>query len=132
MHRGHAVSEDLARWRCLPVALYPDAIGTVFSGSVVVDWRNTAGFQAGEKKPLVAVFTHDKPDGQVQSLAYSNDRGRTWTKYAGNPVLERPEYRDFRDPKVFWHPARACWLMVLAAGGKAQFYSSPDLDPLAV
>jgi fructan beta-fructosidase len=128
MHWGHAVSRDLVRWEHLPVALAPDALGTIFSGSAVVDEDDTAGFGAGA---MVLVFTHHTEETERQSLAYSLDRGRTWTKYAGNPVLEDPAAgRDFRDPKVF----RYCdqdgedrWVMVVAAGGAVRFYRSSDL-----
>jgi len=127
MHWGHAVSKDLMNWKELPVALYPDENGTIFSGSAVIDWKNTAGF--GEEA-MVAVFTHDQKDRQVQSLAYSTDCGRTWTKYAGNPVLLPPDgLRDFRDPKVFWYAenGQAHWVMVLAAYNAVRFFTSPDL-----
>ncbi len=88
MHWGHAVSKDLVQWQNLPVALFPDSLGYIFSGSAVVDENNTAGFQKGNEKALVAIFTHHNPknEKQVQSLAYSTDQGRTWTKYANNPV----------------------------------------------
>ena len=127
MHWGHASSRDLVHWQHRPIALAPDEHGTIFSGSAVVDWQNTAGFGAGA---LVAIFTHHGGQGESQSLAYSTDDGATWQKYAGNPVL-RPagEWRDFRDPKVFWFEAggAAHWAMVLAAGAGVRFYSSPNL-----
>jgi fructan beta-fructosidase len=127
MHWGHAVSRDLVNWEHLPIALYPDKNGTIFSGSVVLDWQNTAGFG---KEAMVAVFTHDQSGVQSQSLAYSTDRGRTWTKYPGNPVLLSPNnLRDFRDPKVFWYgePDDGHWVMALAADNMILFYNSPDL-----
>ncbi len=128
MHWGHAVSRDLVNWQHLPIALYPDDNGTIFSGSAVIDWNNTAGFGA---EAMVAVFTHDRLGRECQSLAYSLDRGRTWSKYAGNPVvLPPPNTRDFRDPKVFWYEGPGQpghWVMVLAAGSVILFYSSPDL-----
>lgn len=125
MHWGHAVSPDLVRWRHLPIALAPDALGAIWSGSAVVDAPNTARFGA---EALVAVFTHAYPEGQAQSLAYSTDHGRQWVKYPGNPVLTAPDGRkDFRDPKVFWHAASQGWVMALAAGHVIQFYTSPDL-----
>jgi fructan beta-fructosidase len=127
MHWGHATSRDLVNWQHCPIALAPDEHGTIFSGSAVVDWQNTAGFGAGA---LVAIFTHDSDAGEWQSLAYSTDDGATWQKYAGNPVL-RPagEWRDFRDPKVFWFEegGAAHWAMVLAAGTGVRFYTSPNL-----
>jgi fructan beta-fructosidase len=132
MHWGHAVSKDMINWQELPIALYPDEFGTIFSGSAVVDWHNTSGFFPDEPG-IVAIFTHhlDKDDGtpavQTQSLAYSHDKGRTWTKYEGNPVLGHPTKVDFRDPKVFWHAETAKWLMTLATGQTVTFYSSPNL-----
>ncbi len=124
MHWGHAVSRDLLSWTHLPIALTPDDNGMVFSGSAVVDWRNTAGFGA---QALVAIYTNHKEPGHIetQCLAFSTDRGRTWQKYAHNPVLPNPNLRDFRDPKVFWH--RNHWVMCLAAGQAIYFYTSPNL-----
>ena len=132
MHWGHAVSTDLVHWDELPIALYPDEHGAIFSGSAVIDRHNTAGFGRGA---LVAVFTHHQEEGhrQSQSLAYSLDQGRTWAKYAGNPVLPPPaDMRDFRDPKVFWYSGdgdetRGHWVMCLAAGREIRFYTSPNL-----
>ncbi|MBI3172512.1 MAG: glycoside hydrolase family 32 protein [Chloroflexi bacterium] len=101
MHWGHAVSRDLLRWQHLPIALYPDEIGMIYSGSAVVDWHDTAGFGA---QTLVAIFTHHQPGREAQHLAFSLDHGRTWRKYEGNPVLTPPPaVKDFRDPRVFWH-----------------------------
>ena len=123
MHWGHAVSTDLIHWQHLPIALYPDEHGMIFSGSAVVDVNNTAGFG---KNALVAIFTYNHDYKESQNLAYSTDRGRTWTKYAGNPVIPHPvPVRDFRDPKVFWHEDH--WVMSLAAGNSVEFFSSPDL-----
>lgn len=124
MHWGHAVSEDLVTWEHLPIALSPDELGDIFSGSAVIDWDNTAGF--GEEA-MVAIFTHAGPEGQVQSLAYSLDKGRTWEKYEGNPVMPNPPIADWRDPKVFWHEDSSQWVMSLAAKDKIMFYTSPDL-----
>lgn len=127
MHWGHAVSTDLVNWQHLPVALTPDDKGDIFSGSGVIDLANTAGFGAGA---LVAVFTHDLNGTQRQSLAYSTNRGRTWTKYAGNPVLHAPKgLKDFRDPKVFWYDDAGAghWVMLVAAGINILIYTSPDL-----
>ena len=129
MHWGHAVSQDLVHWKHLPIALYPDEIGTIFSGSAVIDWENTAGFG---RAAMVAAFTHFDPqtETQSQSLAYSVDRGKTWTKYAGNPVLSPPPLlKDFRDPKVFWYgtPQDGQWVMVIVAGNAVLFFTSPDL-----
>jgi len=111
MHWGHAVSKDLVHWKELPVALYPDDHGTMFSGSAVVDWKNTAGFQSGAEPPLVAMFTAaGKPF--TQEIAYSNDRGRTWTKYEKNPVLGHIAAEN-RDPKVVWFAPQKKWVMAL-------------------
>ncbi|WP_250540426.1 levanase [Bacillus subtilis] len=127
MHWGHAVSKDLVTWEHLPVALYPDEKGTIFSGSAVVDKNNTSGFQTGKERPLVAIYTQDREGHQVQSIAYSNDKGRTWTKYAGNPVIPNPGKKDFRDPKVFWYEKEKKWVMVLAAGDRILIYTSKNL-----
>jgi sucrose-6-phosphate hydrolase SacC (GH32 family) len=129
MHWGHAVSRDLLKWEHLPIALYPDQLGTIFSGSAVIDYENTAGFGP---EAMVALFTHHNPEteAQSQSLAYSLDNGRTWTKYPGNPIIETPPGMDnFRDPKVFWYGevGSGHWVMCLAAGLAVQFYTSPDL-----
>jgi fructan beta-fructosidase len=123
MHWGHAASYDLVNWKHLPIALYPDENGMIFSGSAVVDWNNTAGF--GERA-LIAIFTYSKAHIETQNLAYSTDKGHTWTKYAGNPVIPHPGHlHDFRDPKVFWHEDH--WVMLLAAGDTVLFYISSDL-----
>jgi fructan beta-fructosidase len=132
MHWGHAVSKDLVHWNHLPIALYPDHNGTIFSGSAVIDWRDTSGFFNGGVG-MVAIFTHadEYPDSgrprQRQSVAYSTDRGRTWIKYEGNPVLSDEAMTDFRDPKVFWHKASNKWVMILAAGNCVRIYRSSNL-----
>ena len=122
MHWGHATSTDLVSWEHQPVAIAPDALGTIFSGSCVVDKDNTAGFGAGA---IVAFYT-SASDRQVQSMAYSLDNGRTFKKYARNPILTSTQ-RDFRDPKVFWHDATDKWIMILAVGQEMQIYSSANL-----
>ncbi|MDX2068505.1 MAG: glycoside hydrolase family 32 protein [Haliscomenobacter sp.] len=135
MHWGHAVSKDLVYWRNLPIALYPDSLGYIFSGSAVIDWKNTSGFGINGQPPMVAMFTHHlmagekagRSDFQYQSIAYSNDAGRTWTKYQGNPVIPNPGIRDFRDTKVIWHEGSKQWIVVLAAQNQVRFYGSPDL-----
>ena len=135
MHWGHAITKDLMHWKELPVALYPDSLGYIFSGSAVVDSNNTSGFGKGGKIPLVAIFTHHDPKGekagkddfQNESLAYSLDNGQTWTKYTGNPVLKNPGIRDFRDPKVMWYAKEKKWVMTLATKDHITFYSSPNL-----
>ncbi len=121
MHWGHASSTDLINWHHHPIALHPDTLGAIFSGSIVIDAHNTAGFGAGA---LVAVFTHSLHGHQHQSLAYSLDGGLTFQKYAHNPVL-KGGLRDFRDPKVTrWEHG---WLMVLAVGDRVEFYRSDNL-----
>ena len=122
MHWGHAVSKDLISWEHLPVAIAPDALGAVFSGSCVVDKNNTAGFGKGA---IVAFYT-SAGTSQMQSMAYSLDNGRTFRKYSGNPVLTS-DVRDFRDPKVFWHKETQKWIMILAVGQEMRLYSSPNL-----
>ena len=122
MNWGHAISKDLINWEHRPDAITPDAFGTIFSGSAVVDHNNTAGFGAGA---IIAIYTQNG-DRQVQSIAYSTDNRRTFTKYADNPVLVS-EARDFRDPKVFWYEGTKRWIMVLAVGQEMQIFSSPNL-----
>lgn len=125
-HWGHAVSTDLLHWTHLPIALAPDERGFIASGCAVVDEHDTSGFFGGGAGP-VAIFTHWGNDLQDQSIAYSTDRGRTWTKYAGNPVVPSPGIRDFRDPKVLWHVPTERWVMVLAVYDRLHFYVSPNL-----
>ena len=128
MSWGHAVSKDLLHWEHLPIALRDEYGVMMFSGSAVIDTRNSSGFGTREKPPMVAIFTGHSQDRQTQDLAFSNDRGRTWTKYAGNPVLDVGE-KDFRDPKVFWSEPTMRWVMVvsLAAKKQLQFFESTDL-----
>ena len=121
MHWGHAVSRDLVHWENLPIALYPDEIGPIWSGGAVVDSENTSGLVPGGG--LVAIYSYQD---QSQGIAYSNDRGRTWTHYDGNPVIPSPG-SDFRDPKVFWHEESGQWVMVISKGVRIQIYNSPDL-----
>jgi fructan beta-fructosidase len=119
----------------MPIALYPDSLGYIFSGSAVVDHQNTSGLGGLDQPALVAIFTYHDPEGekkgsntfQNQGIAYSTDKGRTWTKYAGNPVLRSPGIRDFRDPKVFWHTETGKWIMILAVQDRVHLYSSPNL-----
>jgi fructan beta-fructosidase len=126
MHWGHAVSRDLVHWEEQPVALYPDALGPCFSGSAVVDEADTAGFATGEEKPIVCVYTA-AGNPCVQCLEYSNDRGRTWTKYAGNPVLPHIIGGN-RDPKVIWYGPQRKWVMALFLDGNDfGLFGSPDL-----
>lgn len=133
---GHAVSTDLMHWKQLPNALTPDALGTMFSGSAVVDWHNTSGFQAAGSKtpPLVAIYTaaggtspESKGQPFTQCIAYSNDEGRTWTKYSGNPVVKHVAGEN-RDPKVVWFAPTRSWIMALYLdGSQFAFFSSPNL-----
>ncbi|MGQ1784706.1 MULTISPECIES: glycoside hydrolase family 32 protein [unclassified Saccharicrinis] len=135
MHWGHAVSTDLVHWEHLPIGIYPDSLGWIFSGSAVVDWNNTSGLGSEENPPLIAIFTHhndpmakqERNDYQYQSIAYSLDKGRTWETYQGNPVLANPGIQDFRDPKVIWSEKYNKWIMALAVKDHIGFYSSPDL-----
>lgn len=124
---GHSTSTDLVHWQYEGDALLPDAWGLIFSGSAVVDTDNTAGFGPGT---IVAFYTSAKPtpwgDAQMQSIAYSTDGGKTFTKYAGNPILTSTE-RDFRDPKVFWYAPGKHWVMLLAVGQQMQIFSSKNL-----
>lgn len=123
IHWGHSVSKDLKKWEYLPVALAPDSLGSIFSGSAVIDKNNTAGFG---KNAMVAIFT-SAGKIQTQSLAYSTDKGRTFTKYDHNPVLTDPNIVDFRDPKVFWHDNTGQWVMSLATSQTITFYGSKNL-----
>ncbi len=130
MSWGHAVSRDLVHWENLPLAI-PEAEGVmIFSGSAVVDWNDTSGLGRDGRPPLVAIYTghYTGRPLQNQHIAYSNDRGRTWTKYPGNPVLDLGE-PDFRDPKVFWHTPTRRWVMAVSwpPKRKVRFYGSPDL-----
>jgi fructan beta-fructosidase len=135
MHWGHATSKDLMHWSHQPVAIYPDSIGTIFSGSVVVDHSNTSGFGKPGQTPIVAIFTQHNMEGekagknnyQQQSIAYSIDDGKTWTKYKGNPVITNPGKRDFRDPKVSWYAPTKKWILTLAVYDHIEFYSSSNL-----
>ncbi|WP_296697889.1 glycoside hydrolase family 32 protein [Algoriphagus sp.] len=138
MHWGHAVSTDLTSWEHLPVALEPDSLGYIFSGSAVVDSKNTSGLGSLDNPPIVAIFTYHDPRGeregeldfQTQGIAYSLDKGRTWTKYDKNPVLQNPGIKDFRDPKVQLfkdEKGNESWLMSLAVKDHIEFYSSNDL-----
>lgn len=130
MSWGHAVSTDLVHWKHLPVALKEEHNVMIFTGSAVVDKNNTSGFGTKENPPMVAIYTGSHTDKalQDQRIAYSLDKGRSWTKYKGNPVIDEG-LKDFRDPKVFWHQASRQWVMVVAlpTQHKVRFYGSPDL-----
>jgi fructan beta-fructosidase len=125
MHWGHAVSKDLVHWKELGIALYPKQFGDwAFSGSAVVDTQNTSGFQQGKDPPLVAAFTST---GRGECIVYSNDRGRTWKEYEGNPVVKHTG----RDPRLIWYDPGRHWVMAVydELQGKRwiAFYTSPDL-----
>ncbi len=123
---AHAISTDLLHWKHLPIALSYDELGQSISGSAVVDWKDTSGFFGG-KPGLVAIFTNTKEGIESQSLAYSKDNGRTWEKYKGNPIIQNPGIKDFRDPKVFWHQETKKWVMVVSTNQSVSFYGSSDL-----
>jgi len=135
MHWGHATSADMIHWKREAIAIFPDSLGTIFSGSAVVDKNNSSGFGKKGQAPLVAIFTQHNMQGeksgrndfQNQSLAYSLDNGKTWIKYSNNPVLKNPGITDFRDPKVMWYGNQKKWIMTLATKDHITFYSSKDL-----
>jgi fructan beta-fructosidase len=126
MHWGHAVSPDLVHWKQLPIAIYNRKHGDwAFSGSAVVDEQNTAGWQQGNDKVIVAAYTST---GRGECLAYSRDRGRTFVEYEGNPVVRHKG----RDPKLIWHEPTRHWVMAVydEEGEDTRaiaFYTSPDL-----
>ncbi|MGI4020377.1 MAG: glycoside hydrolase family 32 protein [Janthinobacterium lividum] len=135
IHWGHATSTDLIHWQQQPTALFPDSLGYIFSGSAVADVNNTSGFGKNGQTPLVAFFTSHNPQGEKagkttyenQSMAYSLDKGKSWTKFSSNPVLKNPGIKDFRDPKVKWYEPQKKWLMALAVKDRIHFYSSKNL-----
>ena len=119
---GLSTSTDLVNWTYQGDVILPDAWGTIFSGSAVVDKDNTAGFGPGA---VVAMYT-SAGESQTQSLAYSTDGGKTFKKYEGNPVITS-NVPDFRDPHMFWNEQLQCWSLIMAAGQEMQIYSSKDL-----
>ena len=131
---GHAISKDLIHWKELPDAIHPDNLGGIYSGSAIVDKLNTTGFQSGDEKSIICIYTSaggktpwskDKPFSQ--SIAYSNDKGRTFTKYKGNPVQEEIETMN-RDPKVIWHDLTNQWVIVLYLENNVMgFFTTKDL-----
>ena len=127
MSWGHAVSTDLVTWEEKPVAIPTQNGIMIYSGSVVVDWKNTSGFGINGKPPLIAIYT-GASTVQDQRIAYSNDEGLTWTNYSQNPVI-RSNNKQFRDPKVFWHEPTQKWIMVVGLGyhNMVGLYNSPDL-----
>ena len=131
MSWGHAVSRDMLHWQHLPVALSEEGGVMIFSGSAVVDTRNSSGLcqaDGADHSCLIAIYSGDGLGKQTQNIAFSNDRGRTWTKYRGNPVIDLGR-KDFRDPKVFWHAPTGRWIMVtvLADEHKVRLFGSSDL-----
>lgn len=134
MHWGHAVSTDLLHWKELPTALFPDELGTMFSGTATVDFENTSGFKTGTEDVIVAAYTTDGRGTEVQCIAYSNDKGRTFTKYEGNPVIDTKEKwgtSNLRDPKIFWHKESGKWVMVLFEKTGMSFFNSDNLKEWA-
>ena len=132
-HWGHAVSKDLVHWTELGDAIYPDELGTIFSGSGVLDWKNTTGFQTGDEPPLVFIYTSAGGVNKLstgkpftQSIAYSNDLARTVTKYEGNPVQEHIIGGN-RDPKAIWHEKTQEWVIILEFDETFGFFTSKDL-----
>ena len=126
MHWGHAVSKDLVHWEHLDPVIARDPVGHIFSGSSVVDKKNTAGFG---KNAIIAIYTNNSVNhDEVQCIAYSNDNGRTFTKYEDNPVLTPFDgLKDFRDPKVFWYEKGKCWYMIVSADKEMRLYKSKNL-----
>ena len=115
MSWGHAVSDDMLHWRHLPLAIPEDPRYMIYSGSAVVDWRNSSGLCAStdsrDPSCLIAIYTAAYKDSQKQHLAFSNDRGRSWSNHSANPVVDLNQ-PDFRDPKVFWYEPQRKWVMV--------------------
>lgn len=127
-HWGHAVSPDLVHWTELPTALHPDKIGSMYSGSAIIDYDNTSGFGSKKNPPMVVAYTAETGERQVQCIAYSLDNGRTFTKYKGNPVIDSKEIwdsRDTRDPKLLRYGDH--WVMVLNERDGHSFYTSDNL-----
>ena len=119
---GHSTSTDLVNWTYQGDVIEPDALGTIFSGSSVVDYKNTAGFGEGA---IISYYT-SAGQSQTQSMAYSTDNGKTFTKYENNPVLTS-NIPDFRDPNIFWHEATQRWILVISESQHMKFFSSANL-----
>jgi|WetSurMetagenome_2_1015567.scaffolds.fasta_scaffold04513_2 fructan beta-fructosidase len=130
MSWGHAVSTDLIHWKELPDVMYPDESGAIFSGTAVIDKNNTSGFGKDGIFPMIAIYTANSPDNERQCISYSLDKGRTFTKYEGNPVIDskvRWNSSDLRDPKVFWYEPTKKWIMVLFERDGNSIYTSGNL-----
>lgn len=130
MSWGHAVSKDLIHWTELPVAMYPDKLGTIFSGTAVIDENNTSGFGKSGIPPMVAIYTAHSADNETQCVAYSLDKGRTFIKYDDNPVIDSKEKWDsqhLRDPQVFWYEPTKNWVMTLFERDGISIYTSDNL-----
>lgn len=130
MSWGHAVSKDMIHWQELPVALHPDKLGTMYSGSTVIDYQNTSGFGDGKTPPMVAAYTVDNPEKEIQCIAYSLDKGRTWKKYSANPVIDSKAKwgsKDTRDPRISWYKPGNHWVMVLNERDGHSIYNSKNL-----
>jgi fructan beta-fructosidase len=130
MSWGHAVSKDMLHWNELPTALSPDKMGTMFSGSTVIDYNNTAGFNKGTTPAMIATYTVFNEEKQVQCMAYSLDKGRTWTKYSKNPLIDSKakwNSNDTRDPRVFWYKPGNHWVLVLNERDGHSIYNSKNL-----
>ncbi len=119
---GHSTSTDLVNWTYQGDVIEPDALGTIFSGSSVVDYKNTAGFGEGA---IISYYT-SAGQSQTQSMAYSTDNGKTFTKYENNPVLTS-NIPDFRDPNIFWHEATQRWILIISESQHMKFFSSANL-----
>ena len=129
MYWGHSSSRDLIHWEHHDLALARDTLGHIFSGNAILDKQGTAGFG---KDAILAYYTahntHAGKQWQAQCLAYSLDNGKTFTKYAGNPILTPFDgVSDFRDPKVFWYAPEKSWYMIVSADKEMRFYRSQDL-----
>jgi sucrose-6-phosphate hydrolase SacC (GH32 family) len=130
---GHAVSKDLVHWNQIDEAIKPDDLGTIFSGSAVVDSHHSLGLPSKGAAPLVCVYTaaggtNDASKGKpfTQCIAYSTD-GRHFEKFAGNPVLPHQDGEN-RDPKVIWHEPTHHWVMALYLDGdRYGIFRSTDL-----
>lgn len=130
MSWGHAVSRDLIHWKELPVVMFPDKLGSIFSGTAVIDYNNTTGFGKGGIPPMIAIYTANSSDNQRQCIAYSLDKGRTFAKYEGNPIIDSKakwNTQDLRDPKVFWYQPTKNWVMVLFERDGNSIYTSSNL-----